>query len=290
MASDGIYDTQHTVTFTETSLLDRLKRFAPFLPKEIPLFAAVTISFWGVAEVLAEFGGGAISLKSLAAPALATAFAVTSYKAVQKYRASVPEALSDESSASRSIHRKGRCGWQFALALQMLKERTNSSDRMLQRIENGASFVAPQVLDHKEYLDWIRRRPEVVLRLLRSVAVQSTSELPSVLAKPHSDSFLVDLKDSVSELSKLYQETVTFELESRSVDPPDELTKAHEMTYGWSNPIRDGIREFLGVLEQISQIDPRSARNDGSPPPSFGIKFDPPPNIDEFTQELKRHF
>ena len=290
MTSDGIYDTQHTITFTETSLVDRLKRFAPFLPKEIPLFAAVTISFWGVAEVLSELGGGTISLRDLAAPSLVTAFAAASYKAVQKYRTSVPEALSGESTASQSIHRKGRCGWQFALALQMLKERTNSSDRMLQRIENGASFVAPQILDHQEYLDWIKRRPEVLLRLIRSVAVQCTSELPSVLAKPHSEDFLADLKDSVSELSKLYQETVTFELESRSVDPPDELTKAHEMAFGWSNPIRDGIRKFLGVLEQISQMDPRSAKSEGAPPPSFGITFDSPQNIDEFTQELKRHF
>jgi hypothetical protein len=126
--------------------------------------------------------------------------------------------------------------------------------------------------------------------LIRSVAVQCTSELPSVLATPHSDNFLADLKDSVSELSKLYQETVTFELESRSVNPPNELTNAHEMTFGWSNPIRDGIRTFLEVLEQISQMDPISAKSNGSPQPSFGIRFDSPQNIDEFTHELKKHF
>jgi hypothetical protein len=290
MTSNGIYDAQHTITFTETSLIDRLKRFAPFLPKEIPLFATVTISFWGVAEVLSELGGGALSLKNLAAPALVTAFAAASYKAIQKYRNSVPEALSIESTASKSIHRKGRCGWQFALALQMLKERTNSSDRMLQRIEDGANFVAPKILDRQEYLDWIKRRPEILIRLIRAVAIQCTSELPSVLAKPNSDNFLADLKDSVSELSKLYQETVTFELESRSVNPPDVLTKAHEMTFGWSNPIRDGIRKFLEVLEQISQMDPRSTKSEGSPAPSFGIRFDSPQNIDEFTHELKKHF
>ncbi len=290
MTADGVYDVEHTITFTETSFLDRLKEFAPFLPREIPIFAAVTISFWGVAEVLSELGGEAISLKVLAIPALATAFTVALYKAIQKYRSSVPDALFDESSVSQSVHRKGRYGWQFDLALQMLSERINSSDRMLQRIENGASFVAPQALDQKEYLVWIRRRPEILLRLLRSVAVQCTSELPSILAKPQSKTFLSDLKDSVSQLSKLYQETVAFELESHSVDPPDELSSAHEMTYGWSNPIRDGIREFLGVLEEISQIDPRASGKDKSPLPSFGIKFRSPPNMAEFLQELRNHF
>lgn len=290
MKSDSIYDAQHTVTFTKTSLLDRIRKFLPLLPREVPLFATVTISFWGVAEVLSELGGEAISLRILAGPALATALSVVFYKAIKKYRSSVPEPLVDESLVSQSIYRKGKFGWQFALALQMLKERIDSSDRILRRIENGASFVDPQVIDYDEYLKWIRRRPEVLLRLSRSVAIQSTSELPSVLSRPRSDNFLIDLKDSVTQLSKLYQETVTFELESRSVDPPEKLTNLHEMTYGWSSPIRGGVREFLDVLEEISRIDPRSVRGDGVPPPSFGIKFDPPPNINDFSREISRHF
>lgn len=258
------------------------------MPKEAPLFAAVTASFWGVAEVLSEIDGQTLSLKNLAAPALVTAFSASFYKAVQKYRAHVPEPLSSESKSTQSIHRKGRSGWQFAMAHQMLSERTENSDRALQRIENGAHFAAPAHFDEDEYLAWIKRRPEALVRLLRAVAVQCTSEMPSVLANPLDAALLLKLKDSVSQLCSLYEATVEFELQSRAACPPEKFETANEMTFGWSSPIRDGIQEFLSVLEQLSEIDPKTARPDGSPPPTFSIQFNAPPNIDSFIREIER--
>ncbi|HET7161323.1 MAG TPA: hypothetical protein VFI32_01440 [Rhodanobacteraceae bacterium] len=288
MESNGDYEERHTVKFIETRWHDRLRKFLPFLPKEIPLFAAVTISFWGVAEVLSQIGGEVLSLRNLAIPALATALSAAVYKAIKKFRAHVPESLSTESKASQSIYRKGKRGWQFALALQMLEERINSSDLSLQRIESGASFIAPQHLDEMEYVDWIKRRPEILIRLLRAVAIQSTHELPTILSDPSSKNFLIDLKDSIIQLASLYKETVDFELKSRSVSPPDNFEKAHAMIYGWSGAIRNGIREFLGVLKQISVLDPNDPKNRESVPPSFAIEFKSPANIDAFIQELGR--
>lgn len=288
MKRDGKYTSEHTVVFTRTAWTDRVRTFAPYLPKEAPLFAAVTASFWGVAEVLSEIGGQTLSLKHLAVPALVTAFSASFYKAVQKYRTYVPESLCSESKASQSIYRKGKYGWQFALALQMLKERTETSDRALQRIENGAHFAAPTHFDESDYLAWIKRRPEVLIRLIRAVSVQYTNEMPSVLAKPLETAFLANLKDSVSQLCRLYEATVEFELESRAACPPEKFEPANEMTFDWSNPIRDGVREFLSVLKQLSEIDPKTATPDGSPPPTFSIKFSPPPNIDSFIRELER--
>jgi len=288
MEREDNHSSEHTVTFTRTTWVDRLRAFAHFLPKEAPLFAAVTASFWGVAEVLSEVGGQTLSLKNLAIPTLITAFSASSYKAVQKYRTHVPELLSTESRMSQSIYRQGKSGWQFALALQMLNERTDTFDRTLQRIENGAHFAVPIPLDQSEYLDWIKRRPEILIRLIHSVSVQCTSELPAVLANPLDGAFLVNLKDSVSQLSSLYGATVDFELESHAASPTEKFKAANEMTFGWSNPIRDGIREFLSILNQLSGIDPKTARRDGAPPPSFSIKFNAPPNIGSFSKELER--
>jgi len=159
MSDDGKYHGEHTVTFSQTSWTERLRKFPPYLPREIPLFATVVISFWGVAKVLSQLGGEALSLKNLAAPAFVTAFVVAVYKAIQKFRAYVPESLASESKATQSIFRKGKCGWQFALALQMLKERIESYDRTLVRVESGAYFVYPKHLDNSEYIDWLKERP-----------------------------------------------------------------------------------------------------------------------------------
>lgn len=286
MSDDGKYQGQHTITFSQTSWTERLRKFFPYLPREIPLFATVVISFWGVAEVLSQLGGETLSLKNLAVPALVTALVVVVYKAIQKFRAYVPESLASESRATQAIFRKGVCGWQFALALQMLNERTESYDRTLVRVENGAYFVYPRHLDSSEYIDWIKERPEVLTRLIRAVAVQCVSEIPLILAETRDELSLPALKDSVVQLSSLYKETLDFEVQSRSTHPPEQLSEVHEMTYEWSRPIRLGIQEFIGVLKSLSEISAKDLKAKTVAPPNFSIKFEPPPNIDEFVRRL----
>lgn len=286
MSDDGEFQGQHTVSFTETGWTDRLRKFIPYLPKEIPLFATVVISFWGIAEVLSELGGETLSLGNLAAPALITALVVAAYKAIQKYRAYVPEGLATESKITQSIFRKGKCGWQFALARQMLKERTDNFDRTLGRVKNGAHFVYPRQLDTSEYVAWLKERPEALTRLIRAVAVQCVSEIPSILATTRDETSLPALGDSVAQLSSLYKAAVDFELQSHGTHPPTELSEVHEMIYGWSDPIRLGIQEFLNVLKSVSEVSAKDLKKGTVVPPSFEIKFDSPPSIDEFIRRL----
>ena len=111
--------------------------------------------------------------------------------------------------------------------------------------------------------------------------------MPSVLAKPLDQSFLTDLKDSVAQLCSLYEATLQFELESRTACPTEKFETVNEMTYGWSNPIRDGIHEFLTVLKQIAEINPKTIKQSDAPPPTFSIKLNTPPNISLFSKELK---
>lgn len=284
----AVHSGEHTIIFIKTTWTERVREFAPYLPRQVPLFAVVTASFWGVAEVLSQIGGQALSLKNLAVPALVTALSASLYKALQKYRTHVPEPLSSESKASQQIYWKRKSGWQFALALQMLKERTDSFDLALQRIESGAQFTAPHHLNKSQYIDWIKQRPELLIRLTRSVAVHCTIEIPSVLANPNDKDFLVKLKDSVAQLSDLYERTVEYELSSHAVCPPDILVHANELTFGWAGPIRNGIREFLSILEKLSSFDVKAARLENAEPPAFSIKFSTPPNIPRFTDELQR--
>lgn len=263
-----------------------MRKFLPYLPREIPLFAAVTISFWGIAEVLAEIGGERVALKDLAIPALATSLVVAVYKAIQKYRAYVPEPLTLESNATRAIFRKGAYGWQFALAHQMLLERISTFDRTLGRVESGAEYIPPKSLEPPEYLKWLKGRPEILLRLVRCVAIQCTSDLPHVLIKTKDECDLFDLKDSISRLASLYNEAKDFELECRSVKPADKLSAIHEMVYGWSAPIRDGVRKFMSILSVIATIDPKEFNAGTLELPAFSIEFASPANVDAFVEKL----
>lgn len=287
MSDDGKYSAQHTVTFSETVWYERLWRIVSYLPDQVPLFTAVTISFWGVAEVLAEIDGETLSLRNLATPALGTALAVAIYRAAQKYANYVPEALASECTAAKKVYRRGRSGWQFALAKEMLVDRITSFDRTLERIESGSQFISPKHIPGPEYLEWLQRKPEILLRLIRATAIQCTSELPSVLATTKKDADLSNLKNSVEQLAHLYEEATKFELEVRGVMPPEELEGIHQMTFGWSAPVRNGITNFVDVLDAISKIDAKRVAAGTAPMPDFGIKFLPPHNIDKFTEAIK---
>lgn len=286
MNEDGQHAEQHSVSFNSIAWYERVRRVTSYLPEQIPLFAAVTASFWGVAEVLSEIAGEVLPLRTLAGPALLTAFVVALYRAVRSYMDYVPEALISETESCRKIYRGGSLGWQFALANEMLKERIERLNRVLRRIDNGAQFIFPRHLAGAQYLTWLKERPEVLLRLVRSITMQCTLELPEILARTSKEADLVELRDSVEQLALLYEEAIEFELSVRGVKPLEELTEAHRMMFGWSSPLREGISDFLDILVKISRFDAKRHKEAVDEIPSFSMEFKSIPNIDEFLEAI----
>ena len=282
MSEDGKHTEQHSVSFNSIGWYERVRRVTSFLPEQVPLFAAVTASFWGVAEVFSEIVGEALPLKTLASPALLTAFVVALYRAGRSYMDYVPEALISETESCRKIYRKGRLGWQFALANEMLKERIGRLNRVLRRIDNGAHFVSPEHLKGPEYLAWLMERPEILLRLVRAITMQCTLELPEVLARTRGEADLVELKDSVEQLTLLYEEAIKFGLSVRGVKPLEEVREAHELMFGWSSPLIQGISDFLGILLTISRFNAKRHKEGVDEIPTFSMEIKAIPNIDEF--------
>jgi len=199
----------------------------------------------------------------------------------------VPEALTNESLSTKRIHRQGRSGWQFALAKEMLLDRISTVDRKLRRVESGAQFIAPTHLPAPDYLSWLQKRPELLQRLIRAVGIQCTADLPRILAVTIDETSLAEVKDAVEQLAFLYEEAANFELDVRSVKPPEHLASVHRMTFGWSDPIRDGIAEFVGVLDAISKLNVKRVKSGTETLPDFGITFESPTNIKEFGEALE---
>lgn len=284
---DNDYSGSHTATFTETRWYERIWEFLPYLPRETPLFAAVTISLWGVAEVFAQVSGETIELRSLGLPTLLTGFVTATYHAFSKFRSYVPEALLSESMDSRLIYRKRKSGWQFALAQQMLLERLARLNRTLHRVTIGAEFIPARHLPIQEYVDWLQFRPTFLMRLVHSTAIQCTSEIPSIFASVSSEDKLSELKAGVEELERLYQFAVDFEVDGHSVQPPEVFENLHSMMHGWSAPIQKGIENFITILDHLASLDPKSLKAGTVTLPPFTIQFDPPQNIDEFSRELE---
>ncbi len=286
MQNDGLYSSEHTVSFSEKRWYEHLRAFSRYISGEIAAFIALVISLWGVIEVMAQIADNPVPLKDLVLPVLAVSSIVIIYKAFSKYRSYVPDSLKSESKIIQQIFWKQKCGWQFALARQMMEDRIQEHESTLARIASGAEFIPPKTIPSDDYIVWLNDRPETVIRLIRSVAIQSTSELPRCLAHASSEEHLGDIKRRVLSLVSLYEQAKYFEIECHQIVPPEAFSKVHEMTYGWTEPIRKGVQEFMEIIGKLSSIDVRELKAGTAAPPSFSITFESPSNIEEFCKRL----
>lgn len=285
--SEGIHTGEHTITFTEKDHWEKLKDFSQFIPREFATFSSVAASSWALAEVFIAVFENRPSLVSLVIPVAAIAAVVTLYKAYFSYSSYVPDALASESTNAQIIYRQQRFGWQWALAKEMLENRIQGSSSELKRIRRGAEFVEPRRLTHSEYFAWVRIRPEAISRLLTAVTIQCTGDLPAAIGSTKHEADLLKLKLEIEALANFYRTATRFELDCHAIVAPEEFEQLHEMSHGWTDTIREGINQFMGIVSKLAELDKRQVK-EGIDPPEFEIKFDSPENIEEFNVRLHR--
>lgn len=276
----------HNFTYTEKRWYEFLREYAKRLPGVLNIFIATIISLWAIAEILMVVTNNRVSLRYFVLPVILLALVVSMYKAYLIQKQYVPEYLKSESEKTQQIYRKQKCGWQFKIAMQMLVERIQATEATLDRIKRGTEFVKPNEMDYQNYIDWLCIRPEVMLRLLQSVSLICTKDLPSILATTKSESDLKYLRNEIEALANMYEIAKNLELECHEILPPEKLKSVHEMTYGWTDPIRKGVQHFLEILNDLSNIDRKQIKDGKIPALSFEIVFEVPENISEYRKRI----
>ena len=283
---EGKYSETHEVTYSETRWYEKTYEFLRFLPHETPVFIATSLSMWGVSEILVAITGGQLSVGEFAGPTLLVAFAVALLRAFNRYTAYVPDPLKNESKVTKAIYRKQKCGWQFAMGRQMLSERIARTEASLERIRRSAEYVEPKLVELSDYLDWLKTRPTAFLRLSRSICILCTEDIPNVLANPKSEESLSLIVIEIDALAGLYERLKEQELSCYEIVPPQSLEQLHELTHGWSETIRAGVNQFLGILSKLASINRRELIAGTVSLPSFSIVFESPPAVEKFTEAL----
>ena len=284
---DGKYNQEHEVTFSEKRWYEKFLEFCKFLPFEAPVFAAVCVSLWGLSEIITGAIGEKLTLSQFAGPILGIGFVVALTKAFYRYCSYVPIPLQNESITTQKIYRHQECGWQFAMARQMLAERLASTEASLNRIERGAEFVEPIITDLSDYIEWLQKRPTTFLRLSHSISVICTSDIPITLASPGDDNALSLIVAEIDSLSSLYEKLNNQELSCHERIPPKPLEHLHSMTYGWTKTIRAGVHQFLEILEKLANIDRTELIAGTVQLPTFGFVFESPPALERFNEALE---
>lgn len=298
MTENDIYEGNHKMIFSEKTLVDHIWEFIKRLPQEIIPFLILIGTLSGFVIMLTEALNYRAAIGEIALPVITLAFLAVFYKAYTKYINYTPEALQGESDAVKIIFRKQKCGWQFALAWQMLSDRISNINLTLDRVDKGAEFIEPVYLAPEEYEYWLKLRPIALKRLVRAAMIQCTDEMPSFLGAikiipraVKNEKLLTEFKNRVLALAQLYEHTKNYEIECHQIIPDDPLSEAvHEMTYGWTHPIQEGINEFMDILFTLSNIDRKLLKLGKAQVPDFNIIMRAPDNVDEFNRRFDEMF
>jgi hypothetical protein len=282
------YSSSISVTYSEKRWHGTLWQFIRLLIREVPAFVATAISLSAFADLVMKASGNRVGFETLALPVGLLSFGVAAYRAWVRYSSYVPTILQSESSTSQSIYRKQRCGWHLALAHQMLSERIARAEARLDRVSRGVEFLEPRPLSGQAYFDWLRNRPPILQRLIHSVAASCTGDLPAAVCSTSSEKDLLQMKLQIEAAAHLYTCAENFEVDSHAVAPPSSLIPLHEMTYGWTDTIRDGVRQLNDILKELSTYDRKDIKKGTIPPPDFSIKFEAPDNLTTFSARLGR--
>lgn len=277
----------HHIIFTEKRWYESLSEYVNYLWKSKNFFITSVVSFWAFARVLIATTDNNVSLRSFALSVFVFSIAVTMYRAYLEQKEYVPEPLKSESLKTKKIFKKQQCGWNIELAKQMLEERIKESEATLNRIKKGTKFIKPKEIEYQDYIIWLKTRPEIIERLLKSTTSLCIKELPSIIAKTTSENELQNLKSEIEALEDLFESVKNSEIECHEIIPPEEFESLHEMTYGWTDPIRDGIKQLIDILNKIANIDKEKLINGTVKVPSLIIEIDEPQNIDEFCRRIE---
>lgn len=289
--TDGIAHEEHSVTFNKLGPWERAQEFLRYLPRELPAFASVTLSFWAITEILIVIVENQVDRAALAAPAAVVGAIAALFRAYRSYQAYVPNVLYGEGIKAQRLYRKRKLGWQWSIAREMLWNRVRPLDSELDRIRRGAEFVEPKRILNSEYFEWLRSRPDALGRLIHAATAQCTRDVPAVIGGAVSEDQLEDMKIQIQALADLYAKTTRFERECHAIMPPEDFAGVHEMTYGWTDSIRQGIRQFIDIVTEFGELDKATIKEITSGRrdlPSFTIKFDVPENLDQFSARLSQ--
>lgn len=277
----------HVFSFSEKTPRERLREFGKRLYGELGTFLATAVSLWAFAEAIAAAMNGRAPVERLAIPVLFFALAVGMYRAYRKLRDYTPDVLKTESNEVKRIFQKQQCGWNAAIARQMLLDRIRAAEATLERMKSGAEYAQPVEMEEQAYYKWLRSRPSAMMRMSHAVMVLCTREVPSVVGRTASEADLPSLRDEIDALGRVYSAARDMEMDCYRIVPPGKFAAIHDLTVGWTDSIRDGVSQLCGVLEDIAKVDRRSLAAGTATLPTFSIVIGSPPALDEFNERIE---
>ena len=278
------YQTSVVAHFTYKGMMDHARALAThwrfFVLTAIGIYGAL----WTVFEAPAFLAGANLRNRGFYLSTFVVAVVGAFVWTIRNYVRDCPPGFEHESRAAQRIAQVQRPRWEHRLAGQLLTDIMLDLDDELQALSQGRVFVPVERRpDFAEYVEWAALAPDNLLRMVDVAQRLLILDLPTALAsddeagKPHA------IRTVVYRIRDLYRETVAFERSRRAVAAPEGAERLHELQLGWTDPVRDAVRQMFDFFDRILALEKTDNQT-----VAFTVVIGEPPNVDAFCKELDR--
>jgi len=173
--------------------------------------------------------------------------------------------------------------WEYLLTAELLKTRIQVIKREFYELDRGVLFRKSKRLSGVEFAKWVMSSMNDLLSLTQALSNVINDDFRLVAwGKPGEPGDAIMIKRASDRVYSLCRELLEWEIENRSIVPPEAFASVKKMIEGWAKEI------ILSVDNIPSELLKPFEKPNPSGQYVIEIKVSPMLNSDEVTAEIKR--
>jgi hypothetical protein len=189
----------------------------------------------------------------------------------------------NETEAAKKIAFERPKYWEYLLTAELLKTRIQSIKREFYELDRGVLFRRSKRLSGMEFVKWVMTSMKDLLSLTQALSNVINDDFRLVAwGKPGEPGDASLIKQASDRVYSLCRELLEWEIENRSILPPDAFASVKKMIEGWAKEI----------ILSVDRIPSELLKPFENPNPSgqhvIEINVAPMLNSDEVTAEIQR--
>jgi hypothetical protein len=270
------------ISFSEHILLIIKQKWWKIIVGAIPVFGVI----WTFVEASSYFTGANFAGKYIYFALGVVSLLCASVLVLLTYFKTPPTCLDELPVYLQQIAMLRKTGWEYHFMYCLLKKELTDIDAYLSGVLDGLIYVD---IAHKpaqsEYVEWLDRRPENLMRMLQVAQRLVTDEFAkNMFVNMEGDDSVARMIVYAGRIKDIYQKACDYEDEGKRIKPPADFARMHAMQSGWSRVIRNGMNEFMVYLEEMSKRDSHEIQKNVT----CQVVFNPPDGMAEFMAEMDK--
>lgn len=193
----------------------------------------------------------------------------------------VPKEFIGESERVKKIVIDKPQNWEFLLTEELLRERLKTVNDRIDRINRGLIFHKSNPVNGRDCKKFLRSKVADIINLIKILMNAIPEELPQAWGKPGQPGDAVSIKSAIDSIIIACNELCQWEIEMRSVDPPDVFQEIIRLMHGWTYQIISEINRIPNeIAKPFREPNPEGTYN-------IHLEFRAPMGIQELGDKLE---